>query len=220
MSWSVCEVHAERMSSWVFGQPSPTAIFCPHCQSILNLPDVHLYLVCPDCGFREKLSNMTLSQASDSKTESKAHFDAAAVNAPTTSSGDRDKSKFKRATVKESCPNCNNDTMTFYTLQLRSADEGQTVFYECLKCGHSYSTNTWMFICMHCVYIRSIQQQKWLKISNYCPILKRSCEKNNKICEALCRRANYSFQHCAILASRPSLLPTLVWTKWLRHCRV
>lgn len=38
--------------------------------------------------------------------------------------------------VDESCPKCGNIEMEFYTMQLRSADEGQTVFYECAKCKY------------------------------------------------------------------------------------
>ena len=34
--------------------------------------------------------------------------------------------KQKRAVVNEECPKCKNPKMEFYTMQLRSADEGQT----------------------------------------------------------------------------------------------
>ena len=37
--------------------------------------------------------------------------------------------------VDEECPRCKNPQMSFYTVQLRSVDEGSTVFYKCLKCG-------------------------------------------------------------------------------------
>lgn len=36
--------------------------------------------------------------------------------------------------VERVCPKCGNDNMSYATLQLRSADEGQTVFYTCTKC--------------------------------------------------------------------------------------
>ena len=44
--------------------------------------------------------------------------------------------------AKEKCPQCGNPEMEYFTMQLQSADEGQTVFYECPKCGHTFSTNT------------------------------------------------------------------------------
>ncbi|KAI3483938.1 hypothetical protein L1887_53094 [Cichorium endivia] len=49
--------------------------------------------------------------------------------------------KPKEATIKEKCPGCGNDEMNFHTLQLRSADEGTTVFYDCPKCGYKFSQN-------------------------------------------------------------------------------
>lgn len=50
--------------------------------------------------------------------------------------------KPQRAVVNEECPKCKNPSMEYYTMQLRSADEGQTVFYECTKCSHKFSVNT------------------------------------------------------------------------------
>lgn len=55
--------------------------------------------------------------------------------------GVNDDGEQKRATVEETCDKCGHTKATFYTLQLRSVDEGQTVFYECLGCGHKWSQN-------------------------------------------------------------------------------
>jgi DNA-directed RNA polymerase I subunit RPA12 len=43
--------------------------------------------------------------------------------------------------VEQECPNCGHGVLEFYTMQMRSVDEGQTVFYECLECGHRFSQN-------------------------------------------------------------------------------
>ena len=47
----------------------------------------------------------------------------------------------ERATVDEDCPKCGFGKASFYTMQLRSVDEGQTVFYTCLDCSHKWSQN-------------------------------------------------------------------------------
>ncbi|XP_060524567.1 DNA-directed RNA polymerase I subunit RPA12 [Cylas formicarius] len=44
--------------------------------------------------------------------------------------------------VDRKCPRCGNEKMSYATLQLRSADEGQTVFYTCTKCEYKESENS------------------------------------------------------------------------------
>lgn len=48
--------------------------------------------------------------------------------------------------VERSCPQCKNDKMSYATLQLRSADEGQTVFYTCTECKYVLCTSILLFI--------------------------------------------------------------------------
>lgn len=55
--------------------------------------------------------------------------------------GDDGGAAMEQATIKEKCPGCGNEEMNFHTLQLRSADEGSTVFYDCPKCGYKFSQN-------------------------------------------------------------------------------
>ncbi|EAT37552.1 AAEL010468-PB [Aedes aegypti] len=44
--------------------------------------------------------------------------------------------------VSRKCPKCGNDKMSYATLQLRSADEGQTVFFTCTKCQFKEAENS------------------------------------------------------------------------------
>lgn len=43
--------------------------------------------------------------------------------------------KEEGAKINYKCNKCGNNEMTYHTLQTRSADEGQTIFYAC-KCGY------------------------------------------------------------------------------------
>ncbi|KUF87565.1 hypothetical protein AM588_10001527 [Phytophthora nicotianae] len=85
--------------------------FCPHCGTILDHPDTN--------SIRGQADTQV---AGCREGHERSHGPA-------------------RATVEETCPKCGNPEMDYYTLQLRSADEGQTVFYECKKCGHKFSVN-------------------------------------------------------------------------------
>ncbi|KAM0688484.1 DNA-directed RNA polymerase I subunit RPA12 [Conglomerata obtusa] len=43
--------------------------------------------------------------------------------------------KTQSAKIRFKCNRCGNEEMNYNTIQTRSADEGQTVFYEC-ECGY------------------------------------------------------------------------------------
>lgn len=47
---------------------------------------------------------------------------------------DMEVKEVKGAKIKHQCPACGSDEMMYNTAQLRSADEGQTIFYTC-ECG-------------------------------------------------------------------------------------
>ncbi|EHK43288.1 hypothetical protein ACQKWADRAFT_130607 [Trichoderma austrokoningii] len=44
------------------------------------------------------------------------------------------------SSVRERCPNCGREEVKYTTVQLRSADEGSTVIYNC-ECGYSWHEN-------------------------------------------------------------------------------
>ena len=45
------------------------------------------------------------------------------------------------ATIKQPCEKCGCEEVRYHEKQLRSADEGSTIFYTCPQCGHKWNTN-------------------------------------------------------------------------------
>jgi len=40
--------------------------------------------------------------------------------------------------VKEECPKCKHNECYFWSRQTRAGDEGETSFYKCVKCKHTW----------------------------------------------------------------------------------
>lgn len=113
--------------------------FCSNCGSILPLPlsiDLSSQIECRVCKLKIDVK----------------HFDG--INSHTRinfNSRDLFKKSSKKSSqnqdedgpsVERKCYKCGHDKMTFATLQTRSADEGQTVFYTCVKCGAKEHENS------------------------------------------------------------------------------
>uniref|UniRef100_A0A7S0WT88 DNA-directed RNA polymerase subunit n=1 Tax=Chlamydomonas leiostraca TaxID=1034604 RepID=A0A7S0WT88_9CHLO len=117
-------------------------LFCPVSGYLLELDAKRGAAVCTVSGFRRDLSELT-NVSIVSHTDMEDYRRRFNLEPLVRSTEDEELAKGrKRATVDEPCPKCKHPQMEFYTMQLRSADEGQTVFYECPNCGHKYSQNT------------------------------------------------------------------------------
>ncbi|MEM2143991.1 MAG: transcription factor S [Candidatus Jordarchaeaceae archaeon] len=110
--------------------------FCPQCKSIM-LPTKNdegkTFLKCRNCNY-----SMDLEKESAEKYKIKKEIKHSPRD-KTTIIEDADAIQ-TMPTVKVACPKCNNDKAAYWQLQTRSADEGSTIFYRCLKCNHTWRT--------------------------------------------------------------------------------
>lgn len=117
-------------------------IFCLDCGNLLDNPSTvsGSEIECAQCQARypkSKFSNLkvitsTSEDAFPSSLRSKKSVVKTSLKKDELGEG---------ATIKEKCPKCGNEEMHYHTLQLRSADEGATVFYTCTSCGYKFRTN-------------------------------------------------------------------------------
>ena len=53
----------------------------------------------------------------------------------------RQEQKVKKVIVDEVCPKCGYGKMYYFAMQTRSADEGSTIYVECMKCQYKFNQN-------------------------------------------------------------------------------
>ncbi|CAI0439369.1 unnamed protein product [Linum tenue] len=51
------------------------------------------------------------------------------------------KMEVKDMEINKKCEKCSNTKLKFSTRQMRSADEGQTTFFHCSVCSHTFTEN-------------------------------------------------------------------------------
>lgn len=122
--------------------------FCPNCGSILPLLSISGPVTCYTCqldyppeGVRfviifvvifnwTHFYNFLTIVLGKMAVEYTIQFNSASTSKLVAASEDAEEGPI----VERKCPKCGNDRMSYATLQLRSADEGQTVFFTCTKC--------------------------------------------------------------------------------------
>ena len=112
--------------------------FCSACGTILEPPESDI-VKCTYCSLTCKFSDINIPEiiTKSIETTKPTWIHDIDQNGNATNS----KENVQHAKIEEPCPKCNNPELFFYTMQLRSVDEGSTVFYECPKCTYKFSIN-------------------------------------------------------------------------------
>nr|XP_019545667.2 DNA-directed RNA polymerase I subunit RPA12-like [Aedes albopictus] len=117
---------------------SITPGFCPDCGSILPLLRMTGGVSCYSChkAYDESVYGTM-------EVNYKIHFNSyESRKAEKQQGSQKTAAAAEGPVVSRKCPKCDNDKMSYATVQLRSADEGQTVFFTCTKCQFKESENS------------------------------------------------------------------------------
>jgi len=107
--------------------------FCSACGALLpNLPERGNTIICRACQYAAPVDTFL-----GKETKYTVFF-----NKRETSKKKKETEEEEGPTIDRKCPKCGHGKMSYAALQLRSADEGQTVFFTCLKCKYKESENS------------------------------------------------------------------------------
>ncbi|KAI4704068.1 hypothetical protein J4E81_001132 [Alternaria sp. BMP 2799] len=113
-------------------------VFCTDCGNLLDGSPgkQNVILTCAACGAQCKDTSSKTVVTVSKPTAFPSSLRAKRSEVQTISEEDVQTS----SVINHPCEKCGREEVRYYTQQLRSADEGSTVFYEC-DCGHKWNTN-------------------------------------------------------------------------------
>ncbi|KAI0761157.1 DNA-directed RNA polymerase I kDa polypeptide [Trametes elegans] len=114
-------------------------LFCPDCGTLLNLPqDGQFQVECEQCAHVEPASSYE-----NIEIVTKSHPDAfpSALQQKRKTQTKVHAANEDLLKVTEKCPECGHMEAYSKEAQLRSADEGSTIFYTCVKCKFGWRVN-------------------------------------------------------------------------------
>ncbi|KAK6470018.1 DNA-directed RNA polymerase I subunit RPA12 [Huso huso] len=104
------------------------ADFCPECGSVLPLPGLEDKVTCQRCAFAIDVREFEVHVIKSSVVFNSLESSSAAM--------ETEEEVEKGPVIDRKCSRCGHEGMVYHTRQMRSADEGQTVFYTCTHCRY------------------------------------------------------------------------------------
>ncbi|KAE9371347.1 hypothetical protein N431DRAFT_467536 [Stipitochalara longipes BDJ] len=104
-------------------------VFCTDCGNLLE----------PSKGIKDSILKYTASKTITTSTKASSFPSLLRQKRSAIQTIERSDMK-NEAVISVPCPECGRKKVRWYAVQLRSADEGSTIFYNC-DCGHKWNTN-------------------------------------------------------------------------------
>ena len=115
---------------------SSESLFCRDCGALLDVSrSSSSKISCIRCPYSVSLDNYCNSYTRVSSSRAKIDYNALYSKL---SAGEA------RASVNETCAKCQHGVAWFKSVQMRSADEGETVFYECQVTNNACVASAWI----------------------------------------------------------------------------
>ncbi|PSS16765.1 hypothetical protein M430DRAFT_122409 [Amorphotheca resinae ATCC 22711] len=116
-----------------------TLVFCTDCGNLLDSSagDHNTILICHCCGAQNK---NTAAKTTTTTSTPSSFPSLLRQKRSTIQTVERSDMRQTEAWIQQSCPECGREKVRFSAVQLRSADEGSTIFYTC-DCGYKWNEN-------------------------------------------------------------------------------